>query len=143
MMRTSAVGALVAAGAVGAALLAGPMASSQADSGLTGTYFNGGFCYQNVVGEPNVYRLNVTEPTYDPAANYADLIFTVQKWDESSNQYQDERLAFTDSVSKMSLGGYYDDANVFCEAVTKDRADQYLGGDVYSYGEWTSKRTVG
>jgi hypothetical protein len=128
----------------GAALLAGPLASSQAAAGdLAGAYPNGGFCFQNPVGQPNTYRLQVTEPKYDPAADYADLSFMVQKWDDSSNQYHDERLAFTNSVSKMSLGGYYKDANVFCDAMTRDRADRYLGGDMYRYGEWTSSRTTG
>lgn len=142
MMRTYAVGVLVATGAAGAVLLAGPMANAQAD-GLAGTYFNGGFCYQAPAGEMNTYRLQVAEPNYDPNASYADLSFMVQKWDSSSNQYHDERLAFTNSVSKLSLGGFYSDANTFCDAMTRDNAGKYLGGDVYRYGEWTSTRTIG
>lgn len=143
MRHVPAVGALVAAGVAGSALLAGPMASSKADTGLAGSYYNGGFCYQNEVGQPNTYRLQVTEPKYDPAESSTELAFMVQKWDDSSNQYQDERLAFTTAIDKMSLGGYYSDANVFCDSVTRDRADRYLGGDVYHYGEWTSSRTIG
>jgi hypothetical protein len=145
MMREPAVGALVAAGAVGAALLAGPMASSQASSGFTlsDSYYNGGFCYQNKAGEPNTYRLQVSERSYDSTSDGADLSFMVQRWDASSNQYRDEWLTFTDSVSKLSLGGYYSDANRFCTAMTQDSASQYLGGDVYNYGEWTSTRVDG
>lgn len=138
--RTRAVGALVAAGVVGAALLAGPLASSQAGDGFSGTYYNGGFCYQNKVGEPNPYRLRVFEASYDTNAANASLSFMVEKWDDSSNQYRDERLAFTNKVDKLSLVGYYQDANTFCNAMTSDRAGQYLGGDVYRYGEWTSSR---
>jgi hypothetical protein len=115
--------------------------SQAADSGLSGTYNNGGFCYQNPDGQENTYRLQVTEVDYDASADYADLSLLPQKWDSSSNQYRDDNAAFTISVAKMSLGGYYRDANVFCESFTSNNA-RHLGGDVYRYGVWTSSRTV-
>ncbi|HEY6796676.1 MAG TPA: hypothetical protein VI248_18535 [Kineosporiaceae bacterium] len=143
-MSATAIGALAAAGVMGAAVLAGPVANSRAASGvLRGSYYNGGFCYQHKVGEENPYRLRVFEASYDPTAESTELVFMVQKWDGSSNQYNDERLAFKDAVFKLSLGGYYKDANTFCDSVTIDRAARYLGGDVYRYGEWTSTRTIG
>ena len=151
--RIPAVGALTAAGVAGAALLASPIASSYADSGppvswggpkgLSGTYSNGGFCYQNKPGDPNTYRLQVSEPSYDPNSATASLSFEVQKWDNASNQYRDERPAFTADIDKLKLGGSYPDANAFCASITGSRAGQYLGGDVYRFGEWTSSRTIG
>lgn len=148
--RTPAVGALVAAGVVGAALLAGPLASSQASSqelfprGIT--YHNGGFCYQNPAGEANTYRLYFSESSYDRNSTGANLTFMVQKWDGSSNQYQDERVAFTTSADKAGLasqdeGAWYADPNFFCKSFSEGKADQ-LGGDVYRYGQYTSTRTV-
>lgn len=148
--RAAAVGVLAPAGIVGAALLAGPMASSQAalfPSGIT--YHNGGFCYQNPVGNENTYRLVFSEPDsmYDPNSTGANLTWVVQKWDSGSNQYQDEKAAFTGSSDKAGLentsSAFNADPNAFCTRVTEAKASQYLGGDVYRFGEYTSTRTVG
>jgi hypothetical protein len=146
--RIIAVGALTAAGAAAVALLASPIASSYAETsfggpkGLTGTYPNGGFCYQSRAGSPNTYRLQVSEPRYDPNSSKASLLFEVQKWDNSSNQYHDERTAFTADIDKLVLGGdRFKDANVFCATLTGSHSGE-LGGDAYGNGEWTSTRTI-
>jgi hypothetical protein len=152
MGRTPTMGALAAAGVVGAALLAGPLASSQAEQAfpLGLTYHNGGFCYQNPAGQENTYRLVFSEPEYkyNPESTAAVFTWKVQKWDSSSNQYQDEREAFESGPGKAELAappwdqGFYGDPNFFCKNTTEVRADHDLGGDVYSYGEYTSTRTV-
>lgn len=144
IVRTPAVGASIVAGAVGVALLAGPLATSQASEYSEG-YYNGGFCYQHPEGEANTYRLQVTEIKYDPNAEFARFSFQPQKWDDSSNQYRDDAPAFEpQGMAKYLLeeggtnGTGYTKANDFCRAMTENST--HLGGDVYPYGTWTSKR---
>ncbi|HEY6795760.1 MAG TPA: hypothetical protein VI248_13860 [Kineosporiaceae bacterium] len=141
--RTPVVGTLVALGVVGATLLAGPVASSQAAGG---DYPNGGFCYQNKAGKQNIHRLYFSEPGYSSDSDYIFFSFITQKWDDSSNQYQDEGQATRVALNKrhMQSGGvYHNDANYFCKSTTEDPGiSPHLGGEVYRYGEYTSTRTA-
>jgi hypothetical protein len=144
MVRIPVIGASVVAGAVGVALLAGPLAVAQA-AGYQDGYYNGGFCYQQSEGEPNIYRLRVSEIKYDPNGEFARFSFLPQKWDNSSNQYRDDASAYESvGVAKYLLqeggtnGTGYTNPNDFCRTTTEH--ETHLGGDVYSYGAWTSKR---
>lgn len=61
-----------------------------------------------------------------------------QKWDAESSQYHNDGnpVAGQPNVDKRMLetNGGYSDPNEFCKVLTGDL------GDVYSYGEWTSRR---
>lgn len=142
--RTPVVGALVAAGLAGAALLAGPMASSQAADAYT--YPNGGFCYQNSLGQANDYRQYFSEPSYDPDSLNVYFLFVAQQWDDSSNQYKNQGRPVTIALSKSRLKPgtvFHDDANEFCKSITGDpNVSPYMEGRLYSYGEYTSMKTV-
>jgi hypothetical protein len=145
MVRTPAVGAAVVAAAAGAALLAGPLATSQA-SEYAGDYYNGAFCYQNPDGQENTYRIQVTEIKFNPNAEMARFSFQPQKWDGSSDQYRDDAPAFESvGLAKYLLqeggtdGKGYTDPGDFCRIMTENSRGE-LGGDIYSYGVWTSRR---